>query len=155
MAELWISERISHLKHLNRIYDFECEIHKRIREFRFPSEPVSMNSFDTIYGNVMQWISYPVALEYFSRFQMEGKGGIGVSRIKSKQWTQLRPEFSRCYRVRKPRWLWETSIKQLPTDVFRFPECQDLGSVQTFYFEGMSKVTASLSVVSVSHYTWN
>ena len=35
----WISERISHLKHLKHIYDFEYEIHERISEFRFPSEP--------------------------------------------------------------------------------------------------------------------
>ena len=35
----WISERISQLKHLKHIYDFEYEIHERIREFRFPFEP--------------------------------------------------------------------------------------------------------------------
>ena len=88
---------------------------------------VCMTSFKTIYGNVMQWISYPMELEYFSRFEME-RVEMAVTRIKSKKWTQLRRGFSHCYRRRRPRELWETSTEQLPTDVFCFLESQDLRS---------------------------
>jgi len=88
---------------------------------------VCMTSFKTIYGNVTQWISYPMELEYFSRFEME-RVEMAVTRIKSKKWTQLRRGFSHCYRLRRPRELWETSTEQLPTDVFCFLESQDLRS---------------------------
>jgi len=72
---------------------------------------VCMTSFKAIHGNVMQWISYPMELEYFSRFQTE-RVEMGVTRIKSKKWTQLRRGFSHCYRLRRPRELWETSREQ-------------------------------------------
>jgi hypothetical protein len=46
--------------------------------------PVCMTSFKIVYGHVMQWISYPVEVEYFSKFQMEGVE-MGVTRITSKK----------------------------------------------------------------------
>jgi hypothetical protein len=50
----------------------------------FRLSPVCMTSFKTIYGNAMQWISYPMEVEYFSKFQMEGLE-MGATRITSKK----------------------------------------------------------------------